>query len=88
MNPETPSYAETTTPPSMPEPQLSRSVNALVNLGRLWASHGLRLGRIGLQNSAKTLELAANTLEAVAQGFDDEMQSSNDVAEPHTSESS
>jgi hypothetical protein len=72
MNSEVSPVAEANASPAQPAEELSRSVGALVNLGRLWASHGLRLGRIGLQHSAKTLELAASTLEAVAQGFDND----------------
>jgi len=73
------------TEPTSDDPNVIRSLDdkidntlrALVGMGRMWASHGLRLGKIGLTTGARTLEVTANTLETLAKSFDD-------AAEPST----
>ncbi len=43
----------------------------LFSVGRAWASHGLNIGKQSLQHSAKTLELTAAALEAIAKRLSD-----------------
>lgn len=44
-----------------------RAVRSLFQVGRLWASHGLEMGRMTLRTAAKTLESTAETLEDLSQ---------------------
>lgn len=43
----------------------ARAVDDLVRIGRIWASHGIGVGRSALAASAETLRLAAQTLDAL-----------------------
>ncbi len=49
--------------------QLSRLAEDGLDLGRLWASHGLNLGRLALETSARTLSITANMLSELSQNF-------------------
>ena len=67
------------TPPPI-EQELSKGLASLVNVGRLWASHGLRLGKMGLHTTARTLEVTADTLESLATSFDRGRDEASDPA--------
>jgi hypothetical protein len=41
-----------------------------VELGRLWAAHGLTAGRLALETSAAALEHSASLLGTLARGFE------------------
>jgi hypothetical protein len=41
---------------------LERALTDLVDIGRMWASSGLTMGKIALENSAKSLDVAAGAL--------------------------
>ena len=41
---------------------LERAMGNLLEVGRLWASHGLSIGRAALETSAETLRVTADTL--------------------------
>ena len=43
----------------------------LLSVGRLWAAHGLSIGRSALQASARTLEMTAETLSEIETRFDE-----------------
>ncbi len=47
-------------------------VQRLATAGRMWASHGLRVGRSSLATAAKTLDLTATTLEELSDRIADE----------------
>ncbi len=49
--------------------QLSRLVDEGVGLGKLWASHGLTLGRLALETSARTLSVTATVLGDLSKNF-------------------
>lgn len=51
---------------------LERSIDALIAIGRMWASHGLRMGKSALQTSARTLDVTAQTLTELADRFEPE----------------
>jgi hypothetical protein len=44
----------------------SSLVDTLFDLGLGWAAHGLKIGKVALEQSAKTLEHTAKTLEGIA----------------------
>ena len=46
--------------------EIHELVDDLFKIGRLWASHGLTIGKQSLQHSARTLELTAATLGALS----------------------
>lgn len=48
------------------ERDLSETVETVLDIGRLWASHGLRIGRGALETSARTLEATATVLSDLA----------------------
>lgn len=43
----------------------------LLSLGRLWAAHGLSIGRSALSASARTLEMTAETLSEIEARFEE-----------------
>jgi hypothetical protein len=49
--------------------EIDRVVTDLVHVGRMWAAHGLTVGKIALRGSAKTLEVTADSLAQLARGF-------------------
>ncbi len=49
-----------------------RAVKGLVEVGRLWAAHGLNVGRSALQASAATLRTTAEVLGEIADRFEPE----------------
>ncbi|MBN1774766.1 MAG: hypothetical protein JXB32_26140 [Deltaproteobacteria bacterium] len=48
------------------EQQLKGAVDGVMEVSRLWARHGLEIGRTALETSAGTLRTAAETLKQVA----------------------
>lgn len=46
-------------------------VDNLLSVGRLWAAHGLSMGRSALRASARTLEMTAETLSELEQRFEE-----------------
>lgn len=48
---------------------LGESLLDLERIGRLWATHGIRIGVSALQTSAVTLTQLASTLANLAEGF-------------------
>ncbi len=50
--------------------EVDRALDSLLAVGRMWASHGIRIGRSALETSARTLDLAASTLSDLAEKFE------------------
>lgn len=48
---------------------VGRAVETLFDVGRLWASHGLGVGRSALETSALTLKKTASLLGELSDGF-------------------
>jgi len=48
------------------EQQLKNAVDGVMEVSKLWARHGLEVGRTALETSAGTLRTAAETLKQVA----------------------
>jgi hypothetical protein len=48
---------------------VGRAVETLFDVGRLWASHGLGVGRSALETSALTLRKTASLLGELSDGF-------------------
>jgi len=48
-----------------------KAVSTLFGIGRLWAVHGLGVGRSALDASASTLRSTADLLGGIAERFDD-----------------
>jgi len=55
----------TTTPDSSTSPRVERAVENALKIGRVWANHGLEMGRSALTASAESLKLAIATLDDV-----------------------
>ena len=69
---ETPTHHANPFPGNAGEPQpsqLGESLIGLERLGRLWATHGIRMGVAALQTSAVTLTQVASTLATLADGL-------------------
>ena len=49
-------------------------LNALVDLGGAWAAHGLVIGKLSLENSARTLTRTAQTFETLAREIEKKTQ--------------
>ncbi|HJL19739.1 MAG TPA: hypothetical protein RMH99_29015 [Sandaracinaceae bacterium LLY-WYZ-13_1] len=54
------------------EDAVERTVSALVDVGRLWAAHGLNVGRSALETSALTLRTTADLLGSLSERFAEE----------------
>ncbi|MBW2454701.1 MAG: hypothetical protein JRI68_09325 [Deltaproteobacteria bacterium] len=54
----------------------------LFSVGRAWASHGLNIGKQSLQHSAKTLELTAAALEAIAKRLSTDPEQAEPTPKP------
>lgn len=39
-----------------------RAIESIFELGRIWAGHGLEVGRLALETSARTLRITADAL--------------------------
>ena len=48
---------------------LDRALRGLLGIGRLWASHGLAVGRSALETSAQTLRTTAEMLGDISDRF-------------------
>ena len=46
-------------------PSIERAIDNAVSIGRIWANHGLSIGRSALAASAESLKLAIETLDDV-----------------------
>jgi len=55
----------TTTPSSTTSPRVDRAVENVLKVGRIWANHGIEMGRSALTASAESLKLAIATLDDV-----------------------
>ncbi len=53
-------------PSEAPGQDIQELLNDLFKVGKLWASHGLTIGKQSLHHSARTLELTAATLGAIS----------------------
>ncbi len=58
--------------PSELESASAKAVSTLFGIGRLWAAHGLGVGRSALDASAATLRSAAELLGDIGDRFDPE----------------
>ncbi|MCB9591354.1 MAG: hypothetical protein H6719_01370 [Sandaracinaceae bacterium] len=50
----------------------ARAASTLFGIGRMWAAHGLGVGRSALSASAKTLRATSELLGDLAEAFEDE----------------
>ncbi len=63
---------ETTTDPQPPISETAtEAFDNLLSIGRLWAAHGLGIGRSALRASARTLEMTAETLSELESRFEE-----------------
>jgi hypothetical protein len=61
---------------------LVRAVEGLVNVGRLWAVHGIEIGRSSLRASAETLRVTADVLGEVSKRIAERAKPSEQGDEP------
>lgn len=54
------------------DPVISNAVDNLFAVGRIWATHGLNIGRAALDTTAETLKVTASTLQSLADRIEDE----------------
>jgi hypothetical protein len=59
--------------------EIHQLVNDLFEVGKLWASHGLNIGKQSLHHSARSLELTAATLGAISRRLSSEAVTSDAV---------
>ena len=48
------------------DPEIDDLVEDMVDVGRMWAQHGITIGKMALKSSARTLEVTSNVLETLA----------------------
>jgi hypothetical protein len=60
--------------------EIHQLVNDLFEVGKLWASHGLNIGKQSLHHSARSLELTAATLGVISRRLSSDAVSSDAVA--------
>jgi hypothetical protein len=48
------------------DPDLEEIVDDLLGLGRMWAKHGITIGKMALKSSATTLEVTSGVLDKLA----------------------
>ena len=51
-------------------PQIEKAASTLLEVTKLWASHGLSVGKQVLETSAKSLTLTAETIDGLKQRVD------------------
>jgi len=52
--------------PETADDGIEEIVEDLAGLGRMWAKHGIDIGKTALKNSARTLEVTSGVLEKIA----------------------
>lgn len=62
--------SETTNSTPSTEEVKTSFVDTIFDLGFGWAAHGLNIGKIALEQTAKTLEKTAKSLETLATEFE------------------
>ena len=72
MNTETQDRITKTDEPSELESASAKAISTLFGIGRLWAAHGLGVGRSALDATAVTLRSAAELLGDLGDRFDPE----------------
>jgi head-tail adaptor len=60
--------------------KLAKAVEGLFDVGKLWAAHGLRVGRSTLETSAQTLRATAGLLGELSDRFAAESEKPRDAA--------
>jgi hypothetical protein len=71
---------ETATNVNQAKDAASSLVDTLFDLGVGWAAHGLKIGKVALEQSAKTLEHTAKTLEGIAKELEKKDESATKAA--------
>lgn len=56
------------------EAVLTTAVDNLLAVGRMWATHGLNIGRAALDTTAETLKVTATTLQTLAERIEAESE--------------
>jgi len=55
-----------------PKPELEAALSSLANAGRIWAGHGLNVGRAALETSSRALSATAEALDHLSKSIDPE----------------
>lgn len=63
----------------------ARAATALFGIGRLWAAHGLGVGRSALAASAQTLRATSELLGDLAEAFEEPRPEESHPSEPEPS---
>ncbi len=51
------------------DPEIEQMVEDFVEVGKMWAHHGVTIGKMAADSSAKTLQVTANALGTIARRF-------------------
>jgi len=62
----TPEIIDAEAPNNDGDAEIDEIVEELVGLGRMWAKHGITIGKMALKSSATTLEVTSGVLEKLA----------------------
>lgn len=77
----------TNSTPPVSRPALQDAATALVELGGAWARYGLTIGRMAVETSARSLDVTAKVLGALAETVPERLaQKANGEAEPEVIE--
>ncbi|MBX3270973.1 MAG: hypothetical protein KF729_11980 [Sandaracinaceae bacterium] len=83
MTPETTHETERDSDARGPLTEAStRAASTLFGIGRLWAAHGLGVGRSALAASARTLAATSELLGELASAFEEERDEPSEPGEP------
>lgn len=74
----------TDTTNSKDAPPAETIVDAVFDIGEAWAAYGLKVGRLALITSARTLSHAARALETVQKNLEKKADESNVVDAPQS----
>lgn len=58
------------------DPEIEQIVEDFVEVGKMWAHHGVTIGKMAATSSARTFEVTAGALETIARRFAPKMRRS------------
>ncbi|NCG18991.1 MAG: hypothetical protein GWP91_08270 [Rhodobacterales bacterium] len=61
---------------SATDPEIEQIVEDFVEVGKMWAHHGVTIGKMAAKSSARTFEVTAGALETIARRFAPKMRRS------------
>jgi hypothetical protein len=51
------------------DPEIEQIVEDFIDVGKMWAHHGVTIGKMAMKSSARTFEVTASALDTLARRF-------------------